>query len=435
MGTDTKNSADLRIPYKFEPRSYQLPVFIAMDGDYNRACLVWHRRAGKDLTLWNLTIKKALERRGTYFYTLPTYNQAKKVIWSGMSNEGFRFLDHVPKQIIKNLNNTEMRITLKNGSVIQLVGTDNIDSIVGTNPIGVVFSEYSLQNPRAWELIRPILALNNGWAIFNFTPRGRNHGFRLFTMADGNPDWFTQLLTVEDTNLLDAEAIERERAEGMPEELIQSEYFCSWDAALPGAYYRDQLDRARVEKRVTCVPWQTAQPVYTSWDIGIGDSTAIIFVQYVDNKIHIIDYEQNTGEGLPFYINMLKEKPYTYADHFAPHDITAREFASGKSRLEMARDLGMFFTIVTKHPVDDGINCVRSMFNRFYIDEDKCSHLIDCIAAYRKEFDEKHQTWRVRPLHDWSSHAADALRYFCMGWDEMAHNVMGKPTRVIRALG
>ena len=118
----------ISIPYNFEPRSYQVDVFAALDGDYKRACLVWHRRAGKDLTLWNLTIKKALERRGTYFYTLPTYNQAKKVIWSGMSNEGVRFLEHIPKQIIRNLNNTEMRVTLKNGSVIQLVGTDNLGS-------------------------------------------------------------------------------------------------------------------------------------------------------------------------------------------------------------------------------------------------------------------------------------------------------------------
>ena len=425
----------ISIPYNFEPRSYQVDIFAALDGDYKRACLVWHRRAGKDLTLWNLTIKKALERRGTYFYTLPTYNQAKKVIWSGMSNEGVRFLEHIPKQIIRNLNNTEMRVTLKNGSVIQLVGTDNIDTIVGTNPVGVVFSEYALQNPKAWELIRPILALNNGWAVFNYTPRGRNHGFRLFSMADKNPDWFVQRLTVEDTGLLDDEAIERERNEGMPEELIQSEYFCSWDAPLPGAYLKEQLDRARADNRVTTVPWTVSAPGYTGWDIGIGDSTAIWFVQPMHNKLHVIDYEEHTGEGLAFYVNLLKEKKYTYAEHFAPHDIQAREFASGKTRLEMARDLGLFFTVVRKSPVDDGINCIRSTFNKFWFDEEKTGHGIDCLAAYRKDFDEKNQTWKVRPVHDWSSHAADAMRSFCMGWDEMAHNQFGRPTRVIRALG
>ena len=426
---------EISIPHRFTPREYQVPVFAAMDGDYSRACLVWHRRAGKDLSLWNLTIKKALERRGAYFYTLPTYNQAKKVIWTGMSNEGIRFLDHIPKQIIRNLNNTEMRITLKNGSLIQLVGTDNIDSIVGTNPVGVVFSEYALQNPKAWELIRPILALNNGWAVFNFTPRGRNHGFRLFTMAESNPDWFVQRLGVEDTGLLDAEAIERERAEGMPEELIQSEYFCSWDAPLPGAYYKEQLDKAHMDKRITTVPWTQALPVYTGWDIGIGDSTAIFFVQSVDNKLHVIDYEQHSGEALPFYVNMIKEKPYTYAEHFAPHDIGHREFSTGKSRVEMARDLGLFLQVGRKTPIDDGINCVRASFNKMHFDVEKCGHGIDCLAAYRKEFDEKHQTWKVRPVHDWSSHAADAMRTFCMGWDEYAHNTNTRPTRVIRALG
>lgn len=406
-----------------------------MDGDYSRACLVWHRRAGKDLTLWNLVIKKALERRGSYFYLLPTYSQARKVIWMGMSNEGFRFIDHIPDKIIRNLNNTEMRITLKNGSYIQLVGTDNIDSIVGTNPVGVVFSEYSLQNPKAWELIRPILTLNQGWAVFNFTPRGRNHGFRLFTMADGNPDWFVQRLTVEDTGLLDDIGIDKERAEGMPEELIQSEYFCSWDAALPGAYYKDQLDQARQSGRVGSVPWSTHLPVYTAFDIGVGDATSIWFCQFVDNKIHFIDYEQHQGEGLPFYVNLLKSKPYTYAEHFAPHDIQHREFSTGKSRLEMASDLGIYFSVVRKHPIDDGINCVRAMFNKFHFDEEKCSHGIDCLGAYRKEFDEKNQTWKLKPLHDWSSHASDSLRYFCMGWDEAAHNQLGRATRVVRALG
>lgn len=424
----------IQIPYKYSPRDYQIPIFAALDNDYRRACLVWHRRAGKDLTLWNLTIKKALERKGTYFYSLPTYNQAKKVIWSGMSNEGVRFLDHIPNEITRSLNNTEMRVTLGNGSIIQLVGTDNIDSIVGTNPVGVVFSEYSLQNPKAWELIRPILALNEGWAVFNYTPRGRNHGWRLFTMAEKNPDWFVQKLSVEDTNLLDDEAIQRERDEGMPEELIQSEYFCSWDAALPGAYYRDQLDKARAMNRIKPVPHRAGFPVYTGWDIGIGDSTAIWFMQVVDQEIHVIDYEQHAGEALPFYVNLIKEKGYTYGEHFAPHDIAARDFTSGKTRIEMARDLGLFFTVVRKAPVDDGINCVRAMFNRLVFDEEQCGHGIDCLAAYRKDFDEKNQTWKPKPVHDWSSHAADAMRTFCMGWDEMGHIQQHRPTRVVRAI-
>ena len=426
---------EISIPHLFTPREYQIPIFAAMDGDYRRACLVWHRRAGKDLTLWNLTIKKALERRGTYFYALPVYTQAKKVIWQGMSNEGFRFLSHVPKEIIRNLNNTEMRITLKNGSIIQLIGTDNIDSIVGTNPVGMVFSEYALQNPKACEPVRPIPAPPAGSAVFNFTPRGRNHGWRLFKMAENNPDWFVQRLDVDDTGLLTPKDIERERTEGMPEELIASEYFCSWDAALPGAYYREQLDRAHTDNRITSVPHRPGYPVYTGWDIGVGDATGIWFIQVIGNDLHVIDYEQHSGEGLPFYVNLIKEKGYTYAEHFAPHDIVAREFASGKSRLEMARDLSLYLTVVRKSPIDDGINCVRAMFNRFQFDQDKCGHGIDCLAAYRKEFDDKHQMWKTKPVHDWSSHAADAFRSFCMGFDEMAHQHHNRPTRVIRAIG
>ena len=190
---------------------------------------MWHRRSGKDKTVFAHLPKKMFERVGTYFYFLPTYTQAKKVIWTGADKDGFRFLDHIPKEIIKgDVNETDMRIELINGSIIQLVGADNIDRIVGTNPIGVVFSEYSLMKPKVWEYIRPILAENGGWAIFVFTPRGMNHAWNLMQMAlEDTKNWFVQVLGVNDTKAIPDHVIEQEQKE-MPQDLFEQEYHCKF---------------------------------------------------------------------------------------------------------------------------------------------------------------------------------------------------------------
>lgn len=220
---------EVNIPHKFTPREYQMPLFQAMDGGIKRAILVWHRRAGKDKACWNYMIKRAFERVGTYFYFLPEYSQAKKVIWDNIDNDGFKMLDHIPENLIKSTNATELKATLINGSVIQLIGADNFHkSGVGTNPVGVVLSEYSINNPAVWNFIRPILAVNGGWAIFNFTPRGQNHAYQLMEMAKDNEEWFVQKLTIEDTGILTEEDMDRERREGMSQAMIDQEYYCKF---------------------------------------------------------------------------------------------------------------------------------------------------------------------------------------------------------------
>lgn len=216
---------EITIPHNYSPRSYQLDGLEAFDTGKKRGIWVWHRRSGKDKTAFGAIVpKKAFERVGTYFYILPTYSQAKKVIWDGIDKDGFRFLDHIPPEIIKSKNETDMQIELINGSVIQLIGADNIDRVVGTNPIGVVFSEYSLMKPNVWEFIRPILAENGGWALFIFTPRGMNHAWKLLQVAEANPDeWFVSVLGVEDTQAIPHETLEQERRE-MPQVLYDQEY-------------------------------------------------------------------------------------------------------------------------------------------------------------------------------------------------------------------
>ena len=163
---------EITIPHNFNPRDYQIPIFKAFDNGYKRIVQVWHRRAGKEKTDINLVAREIFTNIGAYYYIFPTYNQGKKVLWNGADKEGVRFLSHLPEETRLRTVGNEMFIEFKNGSTFQVIGSDNIDSIVGTNPKGVVFSEYSLQDPKAWDFIRPILAENEGWAIFNFTPRG-----------------------------------------------------------------------------------------------------------------------------------------------------------------------------------------------------------------------------------------------------------------------
>lgn len=408
---------EIKLPCNYDARPYQIPFWEAMRAGVKRAVLVWHRRAGKEKTCWNFLIMKACQRVGIYYYFFPHFSQGRKILWDGVDKEGMKLLNHIPPDLIDGKpNSSEMKLRLRNGSLIQVIGTNNIDSIVGTNPVGCVFTEYSLQDPQAWSFIRPILRENGGWAVFNFTPRGANHGKELFDMASRNPDWYCQLLTVDDTGVLTPTDIEKERAEGMSEDMIQQEYYCSFTLGVEGAYYAKYLQDARDEDRIGYVPWNKQSRVYTSWDLGYGDSTSIVFYQIVGNEIHIIDYYEAHGEGLPHYAGVLKDKPYIYAEHYAPHDIDSHAFSSGLSAKEVGSSLGIsFITLPTlKIRLEDGIEALRGIFPRIYIDDAKGKYLIKCLENYRKEFDQRLEVYKDKPRHDKWSHCADACRYMAI---------------------
>ena len=407
----------VRLPFHYHGRPYQLPFWEAAKAGFRRFVLVWHRRAGKEKTCWNYLIMQACRKVGIYYYFFPHFSQGRKILWDGVDKDGFRLLHHIPLDLIDGSPNvTEMKIRLKNGSLIQIIGTNNIDSIVGTNPIGCVFTEYSLQDPKAWSFIRPILVENGGWAVFNGTPRGANHFKDIYEMAKGNPEWFSQLLTVRDTKIISEEDIQAERDSGMSEDFIQQEFYCSFTLGVEGSYYARYMEAARNEGRTSNVPWDRQSRVYTAWDIGFGDSTAIVFYQIAGQEIHIIDYYENHGEGLPHYAGILKEKGYIYADHFAPHDIESHSFSSGLSAKEVGASLGIrFITLPTlKLRLEDGIEALRGLFPRLWIDQTRCKQLIKCLENYRKEFDTRLETYKDRPLHDKYSHGADAARYMAI---------------------
>ena len=416
--------SDILIPHLFVPRTYQLDLLSAMDSGYKRAIAVYHRRAGKDKTLFNLVIKKAFERVGVYYYFFPEFSQGRRVIWDGIDGSGMKFRDHVPEELIDRSSGQEMSITLCNGSIIQVVGTDNYDKIRGANPVGCVFSEFAFQNPGAWDTVRPILTENGGWAVFNSTPFGKNHFFELYNMAVKNPEWFTQLVTVDDSvdefgnRYVPIKAVQDERDSGMSEEMIEQEFYCSFNANSQGFYYLKYMNEAEADGRIGNVPYDPAIPVDTWWDIGVGDSTAIWFTQIANKEVHVIDFYQNNSLGLEHYAKHLQnEMPYVYGAHHFPHDMANTEFGTGRSRMEVAE--GLFsnaeLDIVQKIGLEDGINAARVVIPRVWFDKNRCAKGIRSLVNYHRQWDDRLQEFKNKPVHDWSSHASDAFRYMGVG--------------------
>ena len=400
---------------KFKPREYQWSLIDAIEKEgYKRVLAILPRRAGKDLTAFNLCIRQCLRKVCVVYYIFPTFAQAKRVIWDSITNTGERILDYIPPELIQSSNSQEMKIRFINGSLMQLVGSDNFDALMGTNPFGVVFSEYALQDPRAYQYIRPILAANDGWALFISTPRGRsNHLFSLYEIAKDSEHWKCIKLTLDDTQHITEEAMAQERLELSPD-MIQQEYYTSFDAGIEGSYYSKYVDKMRLEHRLGDVPWEAGFPVHTAWDLGVRDSTTIIFFQHIGTSVRIIDCYENSKLGLEHYINVLNTRPYTYGKHIAPHDIKVKELGTGMTRLEKARQLGVRFTVAPNISIIDGIESVRSILSKIWIDDLKCVNLIKSLDNYRQEWDDKKGIYKSIPLHDKHSHWADAMRYLAV---------------------
>ena len=403
-----------------------MPLWCALEGGIKRAVAVWHRRAGKDSVGLNWTVTAAHERIGLYWHLFPTMKQGRRDLWDGMTKEGRPFLDYWPKELIAGEpNNTEMKIRLRNGSMWQVVGAAEYDALRGPNPLGVVISEYAIQDPRAWELIRPILAENQGWAVFLYTPRGRNHAHQLYQTARKSDKWFCELLTAGDTGAISEEVIQTEREGGMSEQMIRQEFWCSFDAPLMGAFYAEQMMAAADEGRITHVPHQPELSVETWWDLGFTDATAIWFVQKAGQEVHCIDYYENSGEGLAHYANMLQDrgKPvamggraYKYGRHVLPFDARAHELGTGKTRVEVLAELGIEVDIAPDLSIADGVAAARNMLARTWFDENRCERGIEALRQHRKEMDEERSDgltpyYKRRRREDWTSHACDAFRY------------------------
>jgi hypothetical protein len=371
------------------------------------------------------------------------------VVWDSINKRGHRRIEQAfPFSIRKGkANSTEMKIPLINGSVYQCVGSDNFENLLGANPVGIVFSEWQRCNPSAWDYLRPILRENGGWAIWIYTPFGRNHGkttYDTFTrlQAEGNPKYYAEKSDIRDTGQLTAEDIQEERDEGMSEAMIEQEYYCSFTAPTEGAYYAKELAKAEAAGHIGNFPYDPALPVHTSWDIGYGDSTAIWFFQMIpfSNAVHFIDYYQAEGEGLAHYARALQkrafEKEYLYVEHIAPHDIEGGEWTVGESKLVRAKQFGIKFVVNPRvQHKDETIEASRValLYCRFH--KATCQTGLDALWTYHKKYNEKLRVWSDEPEHDWASDGADAFGEFAKRHNWLRHRMGRKKRSSVPAAG
>ena len=429
---------DISLPNKWTPRDYQQPLWNYLANGGKRAIAVWHRRSGKDAVMLHHCACAAHERVGNIWYMLPEYSQCRKAVWEAVDPHtgNLRIDDAFPMGVREGTNKQEMMIRFKNGSTFQLVGSDNVDSLVGSTPVGVVFSEYALTNPAAWAYIRPILLENGGWAIFNGTPRGKNHMHSLLEIARSDPSWFAQLLTVDDTKLFTKEQMESElrdlqaeHGEDVGTALFMQEYHCSFTSAILGAYYGKEMQHAEESGRICRVEYDPVVAVHTAWDLGYTDDTTIWFYQMVRGEIHIIDYYECSGQDIEHYARKLRKKPYKYGNHWLPHDARAKTLASGgKSIVEqMAHFLGLNkLKIVPSLSLQDGIQAVRMVLKQCWFDKERTKKGIECLQAYQREYDQNLKVFKKTPKHDSSSHGADGFRMLAIASREDAVNSVTK---------
>lgn len=423
----------VNIPHDWEPRDYQMPAWLALEGGCKRALLFWHRRAGKDLFGVNFLMKKAMERSGAYWHIFPTYRQGRKIAWEGSTKTGRPFRDHFPEEIITRKRDAEMILNFMGGSSYHVVGADNPDSQVGTNPVGMIFSEWAVMgDPKIWQYLQPILIENDGWAMFITTPRGRNHAHRMKERWQKNPKCYVEVLTVEDSihqgkRVVSEEAIDEARAEGMTEDMVQQEFYCSFDASLENAYFGKEMRKAADEGRITHVPFDPKLRVETWWDLGIEDYTVIWYVQRSQGMFRIIDCDYASGQSLAHYAQLIHDKRekwegVIFRTHILPHDGGARNIQTGMTAKAVLQGLGI--RPVKRLKRDDraeGIRQVRMMLGQCWFDDQNCVTGIDGLRQYAREplegqeDPDGNQLYGSEPVHNWASHFADAFRTGAMG--------------------
>lgn len=378
--------------------------------------VVLHRRAGKTVMCINEMIDRALRnplKNPVYAYLAPFYGQSKRNAWV--------YLKDYTKNITGyTANEAELRIDISRPSQgdhirIQLLGAENPAALRGIYLDGCILDEYAEMQPEVWsQVIRPALSDRKGWAIFIGTPKGSNHFQDLFLKAKELPGWFSALHKASETGIIDPDELEAARAE-MSEEEFNQEYECSFSSPKSGSYYGELMDNLDKAKRIRDVPYDPALPVDTYWDLGVGDTTVIWFLQRFGNEYRFIDHVEMSGKGLDYYAKIIKEKPYVYDRHTLPHDAAARSMETGNTRQETLRALGIKTLIQPRQNVDDGIQAVRKILPLSYFDKIKCERGIMALKNYCRKWDAKNQIFSDTPKHDWSSNSADAMRYCAIG--------------------
>ena len=423
--------AEIQLPNEWSPRPYQKKLWDSLSRGCRRSVARWHRRAGKDEVFLHHTACSSQERIGNYWYCLPQYSQARKAMWEAINPKTGkrRIFDAFPREMIRAVRENEMNIVFHNGSTFQLVGSDNPDSLVGSPPVGITFSEYSLSNPSTWAYLMPILEENNGWAGFNGTPRGKNHFKKICDLAEKSPDWFYDVKTADDTGVFTQEQLKNilyELQDQYGDEFGMSmwmqEYYVSFDAAIMGSIYGEFI--SRIERRGQIVDFEVdnTSPVNTAWDLGRTDATAIWFYQIVAGEIRIIDYYEDFLKEIPEYAAVIrtkaKEGKWNYATHWLPHDAKPKRLGmGGKSIMQQLQDekIGRM-QIVPRQDIQDGIAAARATMPKVWFNKTKCEVGLEHLRNYHYRYDDEKKMFTDNPEHDATSHGADAFRYLSQSW-------------------
>ncbi len=400
------------IPYK--PRE----AFAGFHFRHQRwGCLVAHRRAGKTVACINDLIRRAFvddKENGRYAYIAPYHSQAKSIAWD--------YLLRYTAEVRTQANASELWVELLNGARIRLFGADNPDALRGLYLDGVVLDEFADMRPRVWgEIIRPLLADREGWAVFIGTPKGHNSFYDIWRTAKEHESWFCATVKASTSGLLPAHELQ-DAARGMTQDQYDQEFECSFEAAILGAYYGKEMREAEDSGRISAVPWDRAMAVYTAWDLGYHDDTAIWFYQVSQTEIHLIDYYAASGLSVDDYAREVTGKPYRYGKHWLPHDARAKTLASGGRSIieQLGVHLGgpSMMGIVPNLSVQDGIQAVRLMLPRCWFDKDSTYEATELLKQYQREWDEDRKAFRDKPRHDHTSHCADALRMLAVSWQQ-----------------
>jgi len=419
--------------HTFKVRWYQQSLHKALvQREKDRLIAIWHRRAGKDEVVLDAMRTLALKDPGTYWHCFPEQKQARKAIWNGVDgNTGKRrILQSFPESIIKRMQDDDMFIELNNGATFQLIGSDRYDSTVGSGPKGIAYSEWALSNPAAWAYHSPMIRESKGFAAFITTPRGNNHAKTMFDRAQGSDAWFSQLLTIKDTETLSPEVL----AEALEEyqdlhgadlglALFEQEYMCSFAGAMIGAYWGGEINKAEREGRIHPVEIDVMHPVHVCMDLGKSSNNPMWFFQVIGGKPRIVDFYRPESDDLDDWLQWIDDKGYD-GTTYVPHDIMVSEWGSKRTRMDILRDKrkGKSVSRIPRVSVADGLQAGRMTINQavFHKGDDERGKRVELgiegLKNYRREWDEDLKVFRDTPVKDWAEHIGSAFRYLGLSW-------------------
>lgn len=396
--------------------------------------LVWPRRHGKEFTSWELILEAAVTDPGLYIMIYPTNVRGRMILWEGAilleDKTSVRFRDMLPRALrAKKDLDDDMVIRLVNGSIIWVLGSDiDPEKLRGVNCRGVVCSEYAYSDPRVRLILMPILRQNGGWMLLQTTYNGQNHAYRLMQELQGNPEWecrvenVISLVDEKGQRYVTDDMIAEERRSGMPEFLIQQEYYSVVTLNQETLFFGREMQVLRETGRLKPNLWQPDRLVRMHMDIGINDMAACILEQQgMDGAPKIVAYKEDNNRTLEHYLRWAEaeciKRGLYFSELFLPHDGQKRDFNTGKNSIDFAQDLGFKATIVPRPTSKfNAIQSVRRMLYRVEIDE-SCSRLVDCLSNYAKEYDAKRNIYKATPAHDWTSHGVDAFQTMTLAYE------------------